>query len=125
MGLHWKEEFKIRVTLDIDRHYPNENVVMMKYLKLWALTGVKPEVRVSSRGRGLHLICRGVQCSYDYSLTVRRMLGECEKRLQFDEELDHKPKQIVWSEKRYKGKTFKVEPIDEKHVLSMPFWVAR
>jgi len=98
---------------------------MMKYLKLWELTGVKPEPRISSRGHGLQFICRGVQCSYAYSLEIRRMCGEDEKRLQFDEELDRKPKQILWREKRFKGKSFKVEPIDAGHILSMPFWIAR
>ncbi len=113
------------MTLDIDRHSANENIVMMKYLKLRELTGVTPEVRISSRGHGLQFICRGVQCSYDYSLEIRRICGEDKKRLEFDETLNYKPKQILWREKKAKGKTRQIEPLDEKHIFSLPIWMSQ
>ncbi len=87
----------MRVTLDIDTN--NQLVIFTKYYSMKSICGVD-EIRVSSSGRGLHLIKRGLQITYNQALTIRAMLGECNTRLDFDSELDSlKPKSILWKSK--------------------------
>ena len=109
----------MRVTLDIDHH--NELRRLMQYFNMKHICGVD-EIRVSSSGRGLHLIKRGLNISYEDSLKIRDMLGECENRLKFDEEKNHKMKQILWrSKKTEDGKTQEARVISEREILALPF----
>lgn len=87
----------MRASLDLDR--PGQRVLLTKYFMMKKICGVD-EIRVSSSGQGYHFIKRNLQITYEQSLTIRAMLGECNTRLDFDSETDSlKPKQILWKSK--------------------------
>ena len=112
-----------RITLDID--HSSEWRRLAQYFNMKHLCGVD-EVRVSPSGRGLHLIKRGLGINYEQSLGVRAVLGECGRRLEFDdpETTLMKPRQILWRAKIIDGKRYDAEQIDERSLLALP-WVSR
>jgi len=108
----------MRVTLDID--HDCEWKRLAQYFNMKHICGVD-EIRVSSSGRGLHLFKRGLPISYEDSLNIRAMLGECETRLRFDGENNRKPKQIAFQAKVIDGKRCEARTIDERDLLALPF----
>ena len=82
------------------------------------------EVRRSAGGRGYHMLIKGLPISYDDSLKIRAMLGECETRLRFDMEKNLKMKQILWRAKVIDGKRYEARTIDERDLLALP-WLSR
>lgn len=108
----------MRITLDLDE--PSELKLLKAYYNLRQFGNV--EVRRSSSGRGYHMIVRGLPISYDASLLIRAMLGECKTRLRFDSEKNMKPKQILWSAKTTKGRRHEVRRIMERDLLAQPFF---
>lgn len=79
------------------------------------------ELRRSSSGQGYHLIARGLDITYEESLTIRRALGDCPTRLRFDEEMNHKPKAILWRMKIIDGKVYNIQVLTEEDLLRLPF----
>ena len=94
----------MRVTLDLDT--PGQLEILTKYYSMKHICGVD-EIRVSSGGNGLHFIKRGLEITYEQSLTIRATLGECSTRLEFDSDVDSlKPKSILWKSKNGKRMQF-------------------
>lgn len=108
----------MRITLDLDE--PSQLKLLKAYYNLRRFGNV--EIRRSASGRGYHMIVRGLQISYEDSLTIRAMLGECETRLRFDSEKNKKMKQILWSAKETKGRRYEARAITERDLLSQPFF---
>lgn len=89
----------MRVTIDIDER---DLVRLGKIIAFFRKNyGIIPEVRVSSSGRGFHVIAYGLDISYEESLKIRKMLGDDANRVMLDESI-LKPKQVLFSVKNGK-----------------------
>ncbi len=104
----------------MDKDYPSALDLLTTYFNL-KQCGRPVEIRRSASGRGYHMIVRGLPISYEDSLRIRRTLGECKNRLRFDEEVNHKPRQILWREKTIDGKRYVIQPLTEEDILRLPF----
>ena len=102
----------------MDLDFPSELQRLSTYFNLKRFGDV--EVRKSSTGKGNHMIVRGIPITYEDSLRIRAMLGECPNRLRFDSEDNHKPKQILWCEKIVDGISHYVQPLTERNILALP-----
>lgn len=108
----------MRVTVDKDLPC-SELEILRTYFNMKHVCGVD-EIRRSS-GNGFHFIKRGLPISYDGSLAIRALLGECETRLRFDGEKNFKPKQILWRSKIINGKRQEARTITERDLLLLPW----
>lgn len=85
----------------------------------------KIEFSLSPSRRGYHFRLPNLTLPYEEDMELRRVLGDCEGRLLFSEtrhELggDH---EILFHMKKIKGKGWVEEiMLDEKNLLSLPFW---
>ena len=110
----------MRVTVDLDS--PSQLKLLKVYYNLRRFGDV--EIRRSAGGQGYHLLVYNLSITYDDSLKIRAMLGECETRLKFDSEKNLKMKQILWRAKVIDGKRYEARTIDERDLLVLP-WFSR
>jgi len=95
---------RMRVTIDLDER--NEEKLLKIIAYFVKNFKVFPEVRISSSGRGYHVVVRGLNISFEESIRLRKKLGDDAKRIEFDLKTKFKPKQILFREKN--GKKAKV-----------------
>jgi len=105
----------MRVTVDLDS--PSELKLLATYFNMKGLNG-NINVRRSAGGEGYHLIVRGLPITFETSLLLRRLFGDDQVRISFDEEDSEKPKQVLY---RKKGKKV-ITPLDERNILALPFF---
>lgn len=104
----------MRVTVDLDN--PSQLQLLKTYFNMKQLGEV--EVCISSSGKGYHLIVSGLPLTFQKALELRRLLTDDNNRIWFDEYgHKNKPKQVLFTKK---GKR-KIEWIDEKAILALPF----
>lgn len=106
----------MRITMDLD--FPSQLKLLSTYFNLRQFGMV--EVRVSASGMGYHMIVRGLNITYEDSLRIRAMLGECRTRLRFDSEENHKMKQILWDQKVVNERVYEARTITEADLLVLP-----
>jgi len=112
----------MRVTIDLDE--PSELMKLKTLFNLIYFTGRTPEVKISSSGKGLHYIVRGLKITYNESLILRMICNDDINRVRFDTQPLYsrfKPRQILWTWKRKNGRTFMSERISIENLLSLPF----
>jgi hypothetical protein len=97
----------MRITVDLDN--VTEKKVRQIFRRCCKLINKTPEIYKTRKG--YHLIVSGLPISFKQSLLLRRKLGDDFQRILFDIECNSKPRQILWNEKRYENKVFKVQPI--------------
>jgi hypothetical protein len=103
----------MRVTIDCDYH--SDAVPMLcKALREPKLKRFPDEIRESASRKGYHFIWRGVGCSWEECLAIRRRIGDDPMRIRIDRACADKPRQILWSSKRKKDGLHKVRKIGLK-----------
>ncbi len=100
----------MRITIDLDE--PDNLEIQMCYYNLWFITKIKPFIRLSASGRGVHLKVHGVREGELVVNDIRRMLGDDAIRVKFDEERLAKPKQVLWTKKDGKRAGEWVDDVD-------------
>jgi hypothetical protein len=95
--------------------------LLKTYFNTRHIFGRIDEIRRSSRGHGFHIIVRNTGLNFQQILTLRHLLNDDEQRLKFDSEINQKPKSILFRKKNGR----EVEPLDERDLIRLPFWVSR
>lgn len=100
----------MRITIDLDE--PDNLKIQMCYYNLWYITKIKPQIRLSASGKGVHLKVHGVNEGELVVNDIRRLLGDDTIRVKFDEERIAKPKQVLWTIKGGKRAGEWVDDVD-------------
>jgi len=110
----------MRVTVDLDG--PGVERFRRAFWTLYRETGKVPEVRVSSGGKGFHLIVRGLPITFEESLRIRGLAGDDPMRMRFDRESWSegwcKPRQILWGKKIWKDGRGEARKVSYFEVIS-------
>ncbi|MBA7593151.1 hypothetical protein ES703_00068 [subsurface metagenome] len=108
----------MRLTLDLD--YVSELRFLMTYFNCKRLGEV--EVERSPRGRGYHLIVRGLPPDHEAEYILRCLLGDDLNRVKFDQESEYKPTKILFGTKwAMDGRRFDAQALDERNILALPW----
>ena len=108
----------MRIGLDLDK--PSQLRLLMSYFNLKHLFG-RVHVERSPTGKGYHLLVTGLPPDRELNYVIRCWLKDDPNRIRFDQETVHKPKEILFQVKWVRGKRCEAVPLDERHLLALPF----
>jgi len=93
----------MRVTIDVDG---GELEALIKLLNLMHYTRMFPRAKYElyRTRRGYHIVARDLPISFKESLLLRMMVGDDATRIALDEVDDAKPKQVLFTWKRGRGR---------------------
>lgn len=100
----------MRITIDLDK--PDNLRIQVCYYNLWYITNIKPFIRLSASGKGVHLKVHGIKDGEIIVNEIRKILGDDSVRVKFDEERIAKPRQVLWTVKNGKKAGVWTDDID-------------
>lgn len=90
----------MRLTIDLDN--PTNLDIQKCYYNLQYITKLKPQIRLSASGNGVHIKVHGLKISKEDLEILRETLRDDKIRIKYDRERVAKPKQVLWTVKNGK-----------------------